>query len=91
MCQNYYDKIVFEEKVLNLISVYVPQVRCEGSKKEGLGEKRINRSNEYQEMKILKLMVILIDMQVMREYIRIHEGYGFGERNEAGKCILDIT
>ncbi|XP_050523222.1 uncharacterized protein LOC126895426 [Daktulosphaira vitifoliae] len=86
-------KLIFEKKVLNVISAYVQQVGCDEIDKEVFWREM---DEVMQGCPDNENAMIGGDMNghvgnERRGYERVHEGYGFSGKNEAGKRILDFA
>ncbi|XP_050524774.1 craniofacial development protein 2-like [Daktulosphaira vitifoliae] len=86
-------ELIFEEKVLNVISAYVLQVGCDEIYKEVFWREM---DEVMQGVPGNMDVVIGGDMNghVGNEWKgneRVHGGYGFSENNEAGERILDFA
>ncbi|XP_050521633.1 uncharacterized protein LOC126894562 [Daktulosphaira vitifoliae] len=86
-------KLIFEEKVLNVISAYAPQVECDEIDMEVFCREM---DEEMQGVPGNEDVVIGGDMNghignERRGYERVHGGYGFSGKNEAGERILDFA
>ena len=86
-------KSVGKEKVLNVISAYVPHVGCEVREKEEFWREMdevIQGIPGHEDVVIGGDMNGHVGSEKL-EYERVHGGYGFGERNEAGEKVLDYA
>ncbi|XP_050521934.1 uncharacterized protein LOC126894745 [Daktulosphaira vitifoliae] len=86
-------KLIFEEKVLNVISAYAPQVGCSEIDKEVFWREM---DEVMQDVPGNEDAVIGGDMNEdvnndSKGYERVHIGYGFSRKNEAGERILDYN
>ena len=86
-------KLVIEGNIVNIISAYAPQVVLEDQTKRDFWEQM---DEILQEIPVGENLVIGGDFNGhggidKLGYERVHGGYGFGDKNEAGESILNFA
>ncbi|GMP99055.1 hypothetical protein CsSME_00046690 [Camellia sinensis var. sinensis] len=86
-------KLIIGENIVNVVSAYAPPVGLDNQIKRDFGEQM---DAILQEIPAGENLVIGGDFNShvgidKLGYERVHDGYGFGDRNEAGESILDFA
>ena len=86
-------KLCFQGKMINIFSVYAPQVGCSEEEKNSFWE---DMNRELSEMSVQERLIMGGDLNghvgSNREGIdRVHGGWGIGERNAEGERVIDCA